>query len=158
MCHFISWHPHSISLRKVWLASMFFTWETEAQRGKGSAQGSHSLQGLQPWWEGTPPPGSPSRMQISKYYKEVLSTSMCGWVSQWHVNQNRTILTLFFFLILVCRAFSSCSSMALEFEGSEVVARGLSSCGAWSLLLHGMGSLFPDQGFDPYPLHWKVDS
>ena len=48
-----------------------------------------------------------------------------------------------------CAGFSSCGSRALECS-SVVVAHGLrcsAACG-----------IFPDQGLNPCPLHWQVDS
>ena len=35
---------------------------------------------------------------------------------------------------------------------------GFSSCGEEAQLLCGMWDLLPDQGLNPYPLHWKADS
>ena len=49
--------------------------------------------------------------------------------------------------------FSGCSSVALEL--------GLSSCGAgyWHRLSCSVAcGIFPDQGWNPCPLHWQVDS
>lgn len=43
---------------------------------------------------------------------------------------------------------SSCGSQALE--------RGLSSCGSWTQLLHGMWNLVPDQGSNLCPQWWQV--
>ena len=66
-------------------------------------------------------------------------------------------------LVVVCRLFS-CGVQAPELAGSVVAARGLSSCGAQALEHAGLvvpqhvGTLFPDQGSSPHPLHWKADS
>ena len=49
-----------------------------------------------------------------------------------------------------CSGFSCCRARALGTWASVVVARGLScstACG-----------IFPDQGLNPCPLHWQVDS
>ena len=49
-----------------------------------------------------------------------------------------------------CSGFSCCGAQALQCEGSVSVAHGLScskACG-----------IFPDQGSNPSPLHWQVDS
>ena len=48
-----------------------------------------------------------------------------------------------------CMGFSSCGSRALE-QGSVVVAHGLSCSAACGIFL--------DQGSNPCPLHWQVDS
>ena len=69
------------------------------------------------------------------------------------------------------RAFSSCSKQGLLFlaargllisvaslvEEHRLQARGLSSCGARAQLLMACG-IFPDQGSNPCPLHWQMDS
>ena len=49
-----------------------------------------------------------------------------------------------------CGGFSCCGAWALGARASVVVAHGLScstACG-----------IFPDQGSNPYPLHWQSDS
>ena len=49
-----------------------------------------------------------------------------------------------------CGGFSCCGAWALGTQASVVVAHGLScsvACG-----------IFPDQGLNPCPLHWQVDS
>ena len=52
--------------------------------------------------------------------------------------------------VLVARGLSSCSSRALE--------RRLSSCGTHRLNCSVACGIFPDQGSNPCPLHWQVDS
>ena len=49
-----------------------------------------------------------------------------------------------------CSGFSSCRARALG-------PVGFSSCGVWAQLPWGMWNS-PDQGSNPYPLHWQVDS
>ena len=49
-----------------------------------------------------------------------------------------------------CAGFSSCGTQALE--------RRLSSCGARGLSCSMACGIFPDQGWNPCPLHWQVDS
>ena len=56
-----------------------------------------------------------------------------------------------------CGGFSCCRAWALGARASVVVARRLSSCGAWAQLLHGMWDL-PGPGTEPMPLHWQADS
>ena len=56
-----------------------------------------------------------------------------------------------------CAGFSSCGSRA-----SVVVACGLYSAGS-VVVVHGLScstacGIFPDQGLNPCPLHWQVDS
>ena len=46
------------------------------------------------------------------------------------------------------RGFSCCGARALGAQASVVVARGLSSCGAWALSLRGMWDL-PGPGIEP---------
>ena len=50
----------------------------------------------------------------------------------------------------LCGAFSCCRAQALGMWASEVLAHRLSCPQA--------GGLFPDQGSNPCPLHWQVDS
>ena len=58
-----------------------------------------------------------------------------------------------------CGGFSCCGAQALGARASVVAARGLSSCGSRALecRLSSCG-IFPDQGSNPCPLHWQVDS
>ena len=68
-----------------------------------------------------------------------------------------------------CGGFSCCRARALGMRASVVAACELSSCGSWALehrlsscgawaqLLPACG-IFPDQGSNPCPLHWQVDS
>ena len=49
-----------------------------------------------------------------------------------------------------CAGFSSCGSRALGAQASVVVVHGLSCSAACEI--------FPDQGSNPCPLHWQVDS
>ena len=61
-----------------------------------------------------------------------------------------------------CGGFSSCGARALGMRASVVVARGLQSTGS-VVVVHGLscsaaGGIFPDQGSNPCPLHWQVDS
>ena len=62
-------------------------------------------------------------------------------------------------LILFLAALGlSCGTqdLSLQHAGSFVAAHGLlSSC---LVALQHVGSYFPDQGSNPRPLHWKVDS
>ena len=51
--------------------------------------------------------------------------------------------------VVVVRGLSNCGSRALD-AGSVVVAHGLSCSAACEI--------FPDQGSNPCPLHWQVDS
>ena len=51
----------------------------------------------------------------------------------------------------------ACRLQQLWHAGSVVVARGLSSCGAWAQSLRGMWDL-PGPGSNPCPLHWQADS
>ena len=81
-----------------------------------------------------------------------------------------------------CPAFSCCEAQALGAQASVVaacrlqgtwasvvVAHRLSSCGSWALeqtsivVVPGLSGsracgTFPDQGLNPYPLHWQVNS
>ena len=68
-----------------------------------------------------------------------------------------------------CSGFSCCGAQALGAQASVVVARGLSSCGSRALgsgsvsEAHGLScsaacGIFPNQGSNPCPLHWQVDS
>ena len=68
-----------------------------------------------------------------------------------------------------CRGFSCCRAWALGAQASVVVAHGLSSCGSWALerrlsgVMHRLCcsvacGIFLDQGSNPCPLHWQVDS
>ena len=68
-----------------------------------------------------------------------------------------------------CSGFSCCGAWTLGTQASVVVARGLSSCGSRALerrlnsRAHGFScsvawGIFPDQGSNPCPLHWQVDS
>ena len=61
-----------------------------------------------------------------------------------------------------CDGFSCCGEQALGVRASVIVAHGLSSCGVGSSA-HGLScsaacGIFPDQGLNPCPLHWKADS
>ena len=47
-----------------------------------------------------------------------------------------------------CGGFSCCGAQAVGAQVSAVVAHGLSSCGAWAELLHGMWDL-PRPGLEP---------
>ena len=68
-----------------------------------------------------------------------------------------------------CSGFSCCRVWALGAWASVVVAHRLSSCGSQALehrlgiVAHGLScstacGIFPDQGSNPCPLHWQVDS
>ena len=54
--------------------------------------------------------------------------------------------------------FSCCRAWALDVQVSVVAAPRLSSCAAWAQLLPSIPSCFPDQGSNPCPQHWQVDS
>ena len=61
-----------------------------------------------------------------------------------------------------CGGFSCCGARALAARASVVVARGLQSAGS-VVVEHGLScsvacGIFPDQGLNPYPLHWQADS
>ena len=56
-----------------------------------------------------------------------------------------------------CSGLSCCGAQAVGMQASVVVAHGLSSYGAQAQLLRSMWDL-PDQGWNPCPLHWQVDS
>ena len=79
---------------------------------------------------------------------------------------------LFFFLAALCfrccalashcSGFSCCGAQALGAWASVVVARGLYSAGS-VVVAHGLScstacGIFPDQGSNPCPLLWQVDS
>ena len=51
--------------------------------------------------------------------------------------------------VVRARGLRRCSSQALEHR--------LSSCGAWTELLHGMWNL-PGPGIEPVSLYWQADS
>ena len=53
-----------------------------------------------------------------------------------------------------------CVRSQLEKAETSTVVRGLSSCGADSAAQGHMGRhyLFPEQGSNPWPLHWKTGS
>ena len=58
--------------------------------------------------------------------------------------------------------FSCCGARALGMWASVVVARGLYSAGS-VVVAHGLScsaacGIFLDQGSNPCPLHWQVDS
>ena len=55
-----------------------------------------------------------------------------------------------------CSGFPSCTAQALGVASVFVVC-GLSSCGIWALCSTAC-RLFLDQGSNPCPLHWQVDS
>ena len=68
-----------------------------------------------------------------------------------------------------CGGFSCPGAWALGAQGSVIVACGLSSCGLRALerrlssVAHGLSCsaacvIFLDQGSNPCPLHWQVDS
>ena len=68
-----------------------------------------------------------------------------------------------------CGGFSCCGALALGTQASVVVARGLSSSDSRALecrlssVEHRLScfaacGIFPDQGLNPCPLHWQVDS
>ena len=61
-----------------------------------------------------------------------------------------------------CGGFSCCEAQAL---GARARHMGFSSCGAVGLAVVGHGlscptacGIFPEQGSNPCPLHWQVDS
>ena len=61
-----------------------------------------------------------------------------------------------------CGGFSCCGARALGVWASVVVARGLYSADS-VVVAHGLScstacGIFPDQGLNPYPLHWQADS
>ena len=61
-----------------------------------------------------------------------------------------------------CGGFSCCGARALGHAGSVVVACGLQSAGS-AVVTHGLicsvaCGIFLDQGSNPFPLHWQVDS
>ena len=61
-----------------------------------------------------------------------------------------------------CSGFSCCGARALGVQASVVVARGLQSAGS-VVVAHGLScsaacGVFPDQGSNPFPLHWRADS
>ena len=61
-----------------------------------------------------------------------------------------------------CGGFPCCRAQALGTRASVVVARGLWSTGA-VVVAHGLScsatcGIFLDQGSNPCPLHWQVDS
>ena len=71
--------------------------------------------------------------------------------------------------VVAARGLSSCSMHALECPGfsscgmgSVVVAHGLQSTGsvavAYGLSCSAACEILPDQGLNPCPLHWQVDS
>ena len=61
-----------------------------------------------------------------------------------------------------CAGFSCCGAQALGMRASVVVARRLQSAGsvvvAHRLSCSAACGIFPDQGSNPCPLHWQVDS
>ena len=69
-----------------------------------------------------------------------------------------------------CGGFSCCRARALGTRASVVVAHGLQQLWLAGLqstdsvvVVHGLGcsmacGIFPDQGSNPCPLHWQVDS
>ena len=57
-----------------------------------------------------------------------------------------------------CGGFSCCRAEALSAETSVAVACGLSHCCAHGLSCPAACGIFPDQGSNPCPLHWQVDS
>ena len=61
-----------------------------------------------------------------------------------------------------CGGFSCCGARALGVQASVVVALGLWSAGS-VVVAHGIScstacGIFPDQGLNPCPLHWKAKS
>ena len=58
--------------------------------------------------------------------------------------------------------FACCRAWALALKGSIVAAHGLQSADSvavmHSLSCRGSCGFFPDQGLNPYPLHWQADS
>ena len=74
----------------------------------------------------------------------------------WHVG----------FSLQLWHGLSSCDVLALQLWHMGSRARGLCSCGSRAqqlrrrglVALQHVGSQFPDQGSNPNPLHWKVDS
>ena len=65
-------------------------------------------------------------------------------------------------LVGTSRGFSCCGARALGMRAPVVVARGLQSTGS-AVVVHGPScsaacGLFPDQGSNPCPLNWQVDS
>ena len=72
--------------------------------------------------------------------------------------------------LLIVVASLCCGAQALGMRASVVTALGLSICGSWALecRLSSCGTrafscstacgIFPDQGSNPCPLHWQVDS
>ena len=69
-----------------------------------------------------------------------------------------------------CDGFSCCGARGLGRQASVAAAHGLSSCRSWApeqagsvVVAHRMScsracGIFLDQGSNPYPLHWQVDS
>ena len=69
-----------------------------------------------------------------------------------------------------CDSFSCCGARALGRQASVAAAHRLSSCRSWApeqagsvVVAHRMScsrvcGIFLDQGSNPYPLHWQVDS
>ena len=74
--------------------------------------------------------------------------------------------------LMLSRAFSSCSKWGLlsSFSAQASHCGFFSCCGAWArglrasvvvahrLICPGVCGIFPDQGSNPRPLHWQVDS
>ena len=61
-----------------------------------------------------------------------------------------------------CGGFSRCEAWALGMWASVVVSRRLQSAGS-VVVVHGLScsvacGILPDQGSNPRPLHWQVDS
>ena len=65
-------------------------------------------------------------------------------------------------VLLTAVASLCCGAQALGTRAAVVVARGLYSTGS-VVVVHGLicsmaREIFPDQGSNPCPLHWQVDS
>ena len=76
-------------------------------------------------------------------------------------------MTSGFFLVTASRATLPCSGLscgarALGTQASAAAAQGLSSTGS-VVVAHGLRcsaacGIIPDQGSNPFPLHWQEDS
>ena len=62
------------------------------------------------------------------------------------------------------QVFSSCGELLFSFGAQASQCSGFSYCGAQAMGLMGFTSsfhscaIFPDQGSNPHPLRWQVDS
>ena len=63
-----------------------------------------------------------------------------------------------FWLHCSTQAFSGCGLQFLLAVAPLVAEPGLSSCGAPKLSCPEASGIFPDQGWNPCPLHWQEDS